>query len=190
MDTLQNKKGSHQSSENDSTIEKAGVFDLQKLIAKVEALRKVTIIDTKNLLEQERLDSNASIEAARKEIEKLKLNEILLQEISKEKYGQTVKDIQLDQVSSSCVTSYRVNNNENAESDDQMLELWETAERDDIEAVEEVKSEYPSSELTAEKELSIDKLEVSTRVKESPREWNERFIKKLDSDSQRLSVVQ
>jgi len=137
------------------------------------------------------LDSNAKIDAARKEIEELKLKEILLQEKSKEKYGQIMKDIQLDQVSRSRTGSYSANNNENAESDDQMLELWETAERDEIEAVEEVKSEYPSSELIAEKEPSIDKLEVSTRVDESsPRVCNKGFIEKLDSDAQRLSVLQ
>ncbi|ONK60464.1 uncharacterized protein A4U43_C08F18770 [Asparagus officinalis] len=158
------------------------ITDLQKLIAKLEALQNV-IIDTKNLVEQERMDSKAKIEATRKEIEELKLKD----EISKEKYGQKMKDIQLDQVS----RSDRPNKSENSESDDQMLELWETAEIDDIEAIEEVKSEYPSSELIAEKEFSIDKLEVSTRVNESSlRQWNKKFIQKLDSDARRLSVAQ
>lgn len=184
MNTL-NDESSHTSSDTDIT--RAGLLAFLKLIAKVETLQKI-VLSTKNLIEQERFESKASMEAARKEIEELRLKETLLQEISKEKYVQTVKDIQLDQVSS--ISIYGVNKNANVEPDDQMLELWETAERDEIEAVEEVQSEHPSSELIAEKELSIDKLEVCTKVKESPREWNTRFVEKLDSDAQRLSLVQ
>lgn len=55
--------------------------------------------------------------------------------------------------------------------------------------VEEEKSEYPSSELVTEKELSIDKLEITKRVSESLQEWNGRVLERLASDAQKMLVL-
>lgn len=103
-----------------------------------------------------------------------------------------------------------------SEAGDQMLELWETAEQDykgepsmfkrthkltsstfddvieyhEIEAVEEQKSEYPSSELQVEKELAVDKLEVPNKVSELKREGNKKILERLASDTQRLTNLQ
>lgn len=104
----------------------------------------------------------------------------------------------------------------NSEAEDQMLELWETAARDfrgepsmvnktpkltsssfdfaieyhEIEAVEEQKSEYPSSELQVEKDLAVDKLEVPKKVTELPRGGNKKILERLASDAQRLANLQ
>ncbi|XP_008804982.2 protein NETWORKED 1D-like isoform X2 [Phoenix dactylifera] len=214
-----------QPGEGCAAVVPAGVLELLKLIiTKVEALKQATI---GRLLQQEKFASSSNLEAARKKIElkapavqgevqedfirRLNKDEdIDDSEFSKEKYAQKVKDIQLDQVASSSrhgngVGSYGLRRIMAAEIDDQMLQLWETAERDcnngtwkaspvamqhDIWVVEEEKSEYPSSELVAGKELSIDKLEITKRVSESQQEWSTRVLERLASDAQKLSVLQ
>eukprot|EP00262_Sarcandra_glabra_P007746 TRINITY_DN2067_c0_g2_i1.p1 TRINITY_DN2067_c0_g2~~TRINITY_DN2067_c0_g2_i1.p1 ORF type:complete len:1135 (-),score=301.01 TRINITY_DN2067_c0_g2_i1:158-3562(-) len=159
-------------------------------------------------LEEEHTESSKDVEQHKNEAE-----------INKVKSGLMMKDIQLDHVSDSSsyengVVSYGKSRRENAEADDQMLELWETAEQfysrvptankmkkltssateDDIEchqidAVEEQKSEYPSSELHAEKELAVDKLEVRNKVSDS-NQGHKRVIERLASDARRLSNLQ
>ncbi|OVA05410.1 KIP1-like [Macleaya cordata] len=142
-------------------------------------------------------------------------------EISVVGNGISMKDIPLDQISE--CSSYDhgfgphgISRRENAETDDQMLELWETSDHDSfldrtvskpqkmgraatregssyhqIDAVEEQKSEYPSSELQAEKELSVDKLEVSKRKTEPHQEANKRkILERLSSDAQKLVNLQ
>ncbi|URE19335.1 KIP1-like protein [Musa troglodytarum] len=124
-------------------------------------------------------------------------------EITKGKNGQVTKDIQLDQGSSSLlyrtIGSYGLSRISNDGINDQ---LWEAAETNcskqvwktstdvtehDIEPVEEQKSEYPSSELIVEKELSVDKLEIPTRVLTSRQEWTKRVLESLQNDARRLS---
>ncbi|XP_072978880.1 protein NETWORKED 1D-like [Typha angustifolia] len=199
-----------------------GALKLQNFVSKVEALQKV-IIDTRSLLEHELCDPTAELESAKEFREKDGLGKDVdetsqdanLQmdddEVSKVRNGQMMKDIELDQVSSSSpydngVGLYSLNEEENAELDDQMLQLWETAERDcnnkrgdsssvaaqpDIVAWKEVKSECPSSELAAEKELSIDmvELEIPKRAAQSRQEWSRKVLERLASDAQRLSTL-
>ncbi|XP_026656045.2 protein NETWORKED 1D [Phoenix dactylifera] len=218
---------SSQLSEGHGAVVPAGILVMPKLITKVDALKQV-IIDTGSLLEQEKFAFIANLEGMRKEIEELKAaaiqgkvqedsirqpnedEDIDDAESSKVKYEQRMKDIQLDQVSSSSqhgngVGSYGLSRIHDAEIDDQMLQLWETAESDcndgtwkassvameyDIQAVEEDKGESPSSELVTEKELAIDKLEIPKRISESQEEWSKGVLERLASDSQRLSVLQ
>ncbi|KAL6008066.1 hypothetical protein ACLOJK_033572 [Asimina triloba] len=140
-------------------------------------------------------------------------------EDSKTKHGMIMKDIQLDHVSDSSSTehsrSYRKNRRGNVDADDQMLELWETAEQSSkrkskaeevknlvsgapedmfeyhqIESVGEQKSEHPSSELQVEKELGVDKLEVPKRSAEPWQERKKKILERLASDAQRLSNLQ
>ncbi|KAL5712533.1 hypothetical protein ACHQM5_014695 [Ranunculus cassubicifolius] len=115
--------------------------------------------------------------------------------------------------------SHTTSRRENGASDDQMLKLWETSEKGSsgggerhfrkaekvapapmeedtstshqIEAVEELKSEYPSSELTPEKELGIDKLEISKRFTDSPHQGNrKKILERLASDAQKMTNLQ
>ncbi|XP_058106202.1 protein NETWORKED 1D-like [Magnolia sinica] len=167
---------------------------------------KVVVIE----LEEEDAGPNNDVELQKNE-----------EEISKTKNGVMMKDIQLDHVSDSLsyengsICSYGSGRRGNAEADDQMLELWETAEQGNsrgpmanktkkptstatkdvieyhqIEAVEEQKSEYPSSELQAEKELGVDKLEVPKKITEPQQERNRRILERLASDAQRLTNLQ
>ncbi|PKA49372.1 hypothetical protein AXF42_Ash014274 [Apostasia shenzhenica] len=179
----------------------SGALVLQKLTYQVEELEKL-MVDTRNHLEQERHLYAADLEAARTEIEVLKLMITDIQkgqgnenEASIGKYEHTMKDIELDQASNSNGLS-RI---QSADSEDQMLKLWETQDRDysnlvsnghGIEVVEEVKSEQPSSELVSEKELGVvDKLEISQEMRESREEWKRRVLKRISSGGEKLSAL-
>ncbi|CAI8614228.1 unnamed protein product [Vicia faba] len=116
------------------------------------------------------------------------------------------KDIMLDHTSE--CSSYRISRRGAHKSDEQMLELWETADQDGITGVtvgkaqkvtapigyqqrrlsKESKKKYPSVESLIEKELSVDKLEIS-RSQSRPLllEGNKRkVLERLDSDAQKL----
>ncbi|KAG2549007.1 hypothetical protein PVAP13_9KG196900 [Panicum virgatum] len=129
-------------------------------------------------------------------------------EVSKGKQVQIMKDIELDKIST-CppygmgATLYPLGNGANAELDDDMLQLWEAAETNcknqtakssssehDIQAVEEVKSEYPSSELVRGRDLGINKLEVSKGPVEPHEMWSKSVLERLASDAQRLLSMQ
>ncbi|KAM0848176.1 hypothetical protein ACQ4PT_054553 [Festuca glaucescens] len=75
-------------------------MELQKLHETIKTLQKV-VTDTSSLLEQERLDFNANLQGARKQIEALKLKEILDDDLVEMNYEQMLKDIQLDLIQTS-----------------------------------------------------------------------------------------
>ncbi|KAK7396385.1 hypothetical protein VNO78_17355 [Psophocarpus tetragonolobus] len=129
------------------------------------------------------------------------------------------KDIMLDQTSE---CSYGISRRGTLETDDQMLELWETANKDGIigltvgkalrtataptgyhqkRATKEPRNKYSSVESLIEKELSVDKLEISRRLTQPPphlharanahEEGNKRrILEKLDSDAQKLTNLE
>ncbi|KAI3469609.1 hypothetical protein Pfo_026272 [Paulownia fortunei] len=126
--------------------------------------------------------------------------------------GMLMKDIPLDQVSNSSLK--RIHKRGNAGADDQLLELWETTEDgnrdltigeslrmsykmtekdivyDQFENVKR-KSEPPSTDSDMERELGVDKLEVSTRSTEPSREVNDRrILERLASDAEKLENLQ
>lgn len=99
-----------------------------------------------------------------------------------------VKDIELDQTSSS-FGACRIHG---AKSKNQMPKSWGVASDavdtdyshlvfidHDIEAVEEVKTEKPSSEFLSEKDLSVCKMEIIREFRDSQEEWNRRIVKRL-----------
>lgn len=116
------------------------------------------------------------------------------------------KDIMLDHTSE--CSSHAINRRGAHKSDEQMLELWETADQDGIIGVtvgkaqkdtapigyqqrrlsKESKKKYPSVESLIEKELSVDKLEISrTQSRPLLLEGNKRkVLERLDSDAQKL----
>ncbi|KAK7393510.1 hypothetical protein VNO78_22068 [Psophocarpus tetragonolobus] len=121
------------------------------------------------------------------------------------------KDIMLDQISES--SSYGISKRrEILEADDQMLELWETANKDATngmrvektqkmtaeaagnhqkEATKEPKNKYPSTDSLAEKELSVDKLEISRRLRLQGEEGSQsKILETLNSDAQKLTNFQ
>uniref|UniRef100_A0A0D9XJU7 NAB domain-containing protein n=1 Tax=Leersia perrieri TaxID=77586 RepID=A0A0D9XJU7_9ORYZ len=199
-----------------------GTPELQRLIARIGALQ-VAILNAKDRHDQESTKSAAKLVAANREIQDLKtrggshmeakeiysdnekLNNV---EGSKGKQVQMMKDIELDQISTcppygAGAALYPLKNGTNAGLDDEMLQLWEAAERNcknqtsksssaehDIEAVEEVKGEYPSSELARARDLGINKLEVSISSIEPDEQWSNNVLEKLSSDAQRLQSIQ
>ncbi|KAL0392983.1 UNVERIFIED_CONTAM: protein NETWORKED 1A [Sesamum radiatum] len=126
--------------------------------------------------------------------------------------GMLMKDIPLDEVSDSSRRAVRARGN--VAADDQMLELWETAEdgnrdqtigeslrmsykvteKDKVyNQFENVKGKScpPSTDSDVEKELGVDKLELSTRTTEPIKEVNDRkILDGLAADAQKLEILQ
>lgn len=194
----------------------SGVLELQCLIARVEALR-VVILDAKDRRDKEFIEAAAKLELANLEIQDLKTRKGSCKEQyvendrqnydadnSKGKQAQIMKDIELDQVSTcpsygTGATVYPLGGDANAELDDEMLQLWETAEKDcknqtakssssehDIQAVEEVKSQYHSFQLAR----GDDRLDISTASLEPQQLWTKNVLEKLATDAQGLLIIQ
>lgn len=127
--------------------------------------------------------------------------------------GMLMKDIPLDEVSDSSRRGVR--DRGNAAADDQMLELWETAEDNNIDQTigESLRMSYkvmekdkvnnqlenvrgksshpPSTDSDVEKELGVDKLELATRSTELYREVNDKkILDGLSVDAQKLEMLQ
>ncbi|VAH03772.1 unnamed protein product [Triticum turgidum subsp. durum] len=202
----------------------SGTLELKQLMSRIEALG-VVISNSKCRRDEESTNSTAKMMAVNMEIQELKTkggSEIYSEkekqkdgEDSKGKQVQMMKDIELDEISTyypaygTEASSYPVGvgNGANAEVDDEMLQLWEAAERTckkqtakssscehehehDIEAVEEVKSEYPSSELLRGRDLGIiNKLEMLSSA-EPDELWGKNVVERLASDGQRLASIQ
>lgn len=218
-----------------------GVLDLQDLERRIEAIQMAVEEKEKSVM-LESIAASTKLDAAMREIEELKaigrqylengqrskrvtasrederdgFNKNLrvrtkTHEISELGNEVLTKDIMLDQISSDC-SSFGKSKRVNTESDNQMLELWETTDQDgsiDLkvgktqktakspkdhrrnDSVKAHKSRAPSIESLMEKELGVDKLEISRRSSESRQEGNKkRVLERLDSDAQKLSNLQ
>lgn len=213
------KKSGQEPIKDDNAIDLMGIQKLRQLHAKVETLRKFTMDTAGNILRKARIDSDTELEAARKEIECLKLEGTSDDQITKVKHEENMKDIQLDLVSQSSQSgignssagSYGQRKTGNAKTNDEGLELRGTAEGDHSNQIEmtpsgttehylesdqikkareEEKGKQPICELLDEKELGIDKLELRRKViMESHKDQNRRVIERLSSDAQRLLVL-
>ncbi|XP_065861110.1 protein NETWORKED 1D [Euphorbia lathyris] len=128
-------------------------------------------------------------------------------ELGHEKSGSgnevMTKDIMLDQISE--CSSYGISRRETVEgADDQMLEIWETTEQDSsidltvgktqkvtATPTEKKRRAHPSRESALEKDVSVDKLEISRRLSGSRKEVSQRkVLERLDSDAQKLVNLQ
>ncbi|WOK98503.1 hypothetical protein Cni_G07215 [Canna indica] len=176
-----NNHDGNQPSEINRGMKAAGILLLEKLTDKVKSLQMV-IEDALRCLEQEMIDSNANLDAARKEVEILKMKAFAVQgtedsEHHKGDNDQMVKDIQLDLASSSLISREVVSERRsinNAEIDEQ------SAGKDE--------DFNPSFGHTTE-ELIIDEFDSSKRSLESQQGWTKTVQERLDSDSQRLRNV-
>ncbi|XP_074556121.1 protein NETWORKED 1A-like [Curcuma longa] len=183
-----------------------GILELCNLKAKIRALQKI-VKDTRSLLELERLDSNASLEAAWHEIEALRSKDNSDNDCRKKKYGKIMRDIELDIVLNASslpaqlkdIHSHEGRKRENVkETFYQRLELWGTTENDSSKQkqkspilIEEVERIHASNELVSEKELGIDKLEEPKKSEiESDHERNQMAMERLCSNAQRLLALQ
>ncbi|KAF6138080.1 hypothetical protein GIB67_033494 [Kingdonia uniflora] len=162
------------------------ILNLQELQARVKVLENA-LMEMKRHTTQESLDTINKLEGAIKHIDELESKPALLGEegvktesvISKVQSEISMKDIPLDQVSDSSSYDHvfakrALTRKEKSQTDEQMLELWET-----------------SSELQVEKELGVDKLEVSKRYTETQLQGNKRkILERLASDHQKLMNLQ
>ncbi|KAK1362632.1 NAB domain-containing protein [Heracleum sosnowskyi] len=117
------------------------------------------------------------------------------------KNGILMKDIPLDQVSDQSL--YRGSRRGTSGADDQMLVLWETDDNDHIDIYQKQdivydrcedaqnRNAHPSSESEMEKELGIDKLQVSTSKSKPDVGGNhKKILERLGSDGQKLANIQ
>lgn len=218
--------------ENRITMVPDEFSDLQDLQRRVEAIEKA-VVEMERLAMLEQLNANARLEAAMREIEELNLQSqenvrasnnvtphqaegkmvhdnghgqgMQTREVSDTRNEVLTKDIMLDQISE--CSSYGISRRETPDAD-QMLQLWETTDRDgsiDLmvgeaqkgamaqphNQIEPIKEHNPSrthSESLLEKELAVDKLEISGRLAEPHQRGNERkILERLDSDAQKLT---
>lgn len=230
------EKSSQELREDQGTPIPDGISDLQEIQTRIKAVEKAVVQEMERLAMQESLNTDIELE----EIEELKSKSTSHQakdiqkeegklmderlsddhmaqrakpEISKVRHGILMKDIPLDQVSDCSL--YGKSRRVNGGSNDQMLELWETAEHSTgsnpmvnkaqkqasplmedgvthhhFEDVKQ-KSARPSSELQVEKELGIDRLEVSTSSMQPNQDGNKRkILERLASDAEKLMSLQ
>ncbi|KAJ6412286.1 hypothetical protein OIU84_005361 [Salix udensis] len=207
-----------------------GTLDFQELQRRVRAIEKA-VIEKEGLAMVEKLSSSSKLDAAMRQIEELKSGSRLhLAGVETRKYvkpkpdheepdqrqqkqtheicedGSEVmtKDIMLDQISE--CSSYGISRRETVEDDYQILEIWETANRNDNFDLTDGKTQkqtasqaekkhirqHPSAESMIEKEVGVDKLQISkTLLSGSSQEANERkILERLDSDAQKLTNLQ
>ncbi|XP_068635584.1 protein NETWORKED 1D-like [Aristolochia californica] len=136
---------------------------------------------------------------------------IKLKKDEEEVSNTKMKDIQLDHVSDASfydngIGSSITGGRKYVETDDPMLELWETAEKDYsfMPATKTMKQSSPESgkdlveyhqieapeEQKFEKEMAVDKPEVPKKVTETPKQGSRRMIERLGSDARRLTNLQ
>ncbi|XP_052187950.1 protein NETWORKED 1D-like [Diospyros lotus] len=191
--------------------------DLHDLQTRVKGVEDA-VIEMEKLLSKENLDANTKLEAAMRQIEELKLRGASKEENAKptseihELENGLTKDIMLDQISE--CSSYGIARRDCIDAD--MLESWDTADGDrsvdltvdkgkqivtapaengtenpKFEAVKKQENKYHNSEIMVEKELGVDKLEISRTFSESSREVNKsKILERLNSEVQKLTNLQ
>ncbi|KAJ1423840.1 Protein Networked [Sesbania bispinosa] len=218
--------------ENKSTLIPDGVSDLLSMKARIRAVEKCMVEEIERRVKDEIVttkanpggltgvpgDSNVIIlpytENGNRKVEKQLKDEStfdLNSWIAKSENGSLMKDIPLDHVSD--IPASKNCRRENSGTDDQMLELWETAEQDccDGSMVNEAMKQNSaptedvitchqsdnsgkflntSSELEVEKELGVDKLQLSKSIKERTQDGKRRkILERLASDAQKLTTL-
>ncbi|WCJ21579.1 kinase interacting (KIP1-like) family protein [Euphorbia peplus] len=192
------------------------VLDLQALEMRIRAIEEA-MVERERVLILEISNANSKLGAKIEQLEELESRKSMHQELiaggkqgiqkpekepRHEKSGSgndvMTKDIMLDQISE--CSSYGMSRRETVEADDQMLEIWETTEQDSSidftvgkapKAIEKKRRAHPSRETVLEKDVSVDKLEISRRMSGSRQEVSGRkVLERLDSDAQKLTNLQ
>lgn len=224
------------SEENEETLIPVleGVSDLLNIRTRIRAVEKVMKEEIERHVKEKSLTAMSDIEVTEKsnsEAAPHPENDIGEVEVKDETTGDLksqkpkyenvslMKDIPLDQVSD-CSPAARNCKREKVRrshgTDDQMLELWETAEQDccnnsmvsdskrhepqnaapmddvitNCQSKNSGKFQNSSSEFEVEKELGVDKLELSRTIKERTQGGKRRrILERLSSDAQKLSIL-
>ncbi|XAR58572.1 hypothetical protein NMG60_11014021 [Bertholletia excelsa] len=155
-----------------------GYLELQNLQKRVKAIESL-VVDRERIMAEESINTNAKLEATMRQIEELKSKGGSSQEnfkpMSECESGLLTKDIMLDQISD--CSSYGISRREKGTVNYQEAEKMQ-------------KGEYPVSEIV-EKELSVDKLEISRTFSAPRREINKiKILERLNSDVRKLTNLQ
>lgn len=227
-------ESSQQINEEQRAGESGELLDLQDLQMRILAIEEA-VMEREKLVILENSSTHTKLEAAIRQIEELKsrssshqdveagnhrnqdpqdkelgaegVNNLRLEKrrhkTSAEGNEVMTKDIMLDQISE--CSSYGISRRETVETNDQMLEIWETTDQDasidltvgkpqkaTVSPTEKKRNKrHPSTESMVEKDVSVDKLEISKRLSGSHQEVNERkILERLDSDAQKLTNLQ
>jgi hypothetical protein len=179
-------------------------MELQKLHGTIKALQKV-VTDTGVLLEQEKFYFSANLQEAEKQIEVLKLKEMLDDDIMEMNYEQMLKDIQLDLVPTSSgrrTGPFGEEKKNVARADGKMVNFRGTVGpshghmTDDLrppqcESFYSDNNKPVSSDLMVVKELRVDKQELPRSITTEPhQDWKNKVVERLSSDAQRLNALQ
>ncbi|XVF63061.1 hypothetical protein PTKIN_Ptkin09bG0058600 [Pterospermum kingtungense] len=215
--------------EEQCTFLTAGISDLQEICNRVKVVEKAMLEEMDRLVKQESNRNGNKIEASANGIELpckekkkgMQVGDELAQnlkskkmepEISELKNGILLKDIPLDQVSDCSL--YGRSKRKSSTADDQMLELWESAEHEcgDDSTINDMQKravvpgeisdclqfngvEQKNHDLSlgtqVERELSVDKLEISTSIREPKKGAKSRkVLERLASDAHQLISLQ
>ncbi|XP_060181213.1 protein NETWORKED 1D-like [Lycium barbarum] len=190
------------SKDNENAVATDAFSDLHGLEIRVRAVEKA-LVEMEQLVVQENVNMHSKLQAAMQQIEELKSesslhrrNSALRSEILEAENGILTKDIMLDHVSE--CSSYRNGMREQAESNNQVFDLWDDTPNaeNDIDFHKRAisvkkKHQFPASDVLGEKDLGEGKLNISKRSTESIQEGNKRkVLERLDSDVQKLSNLQ
>lgn len=195
-------------------VEKVMVEEMEKV--EIDSIEKAMEEKAERHAVRESVDTNIKVAAeSEEETEELKSRSGMLREEggvayeemnysddldlkkTKAENGILMKDIQLDQVSDCSL--YGRSRRKTGGIDDQMLVLWESAEQDRTQnagaADDETQNQESepnwasSSGLQAEKELGIDKLEVSFNKLRNQEGNKGKMLERLASDAQKLTSL-
>ncbi|KAL8259100.1 hypothetical protein R6Q59_027053 [Mikania micrantha] len=165
------------------TMERDAFVELQDLQSKVKVIEKA-VVEMQTRSTQQKLDSDAKLEAAMKQIEELSSQKNPRRSNSKPKSRSEIsladpKDIMLDEASE--CSSYGISKRGTIDG-----EIWETA--DDSRTM--FKHNPTPSDVSLDN-IVVDKLEVSKRLKESRNDENKRkVLERLNSDVLKLTNLQ
>ncbi|KAI3526711.1 hypothetical protein L1887_05973 [Cichorium endivia] len=175
-----------------STMEVDPFVELQDLENKVRSI-ETAVLEMQMLAVQDKLDSDAKLESAMKQIEELSYQKSSRKsngkpkstsEISEVEIGILPKDIMLDQASE--CSSYGVSKRGLIEG-----EAWETPDKNNVFRHHPTASEVSLETLESESNMAMDKPEVSKRFREPRDDGNKRkVLERLNSDVQKLTNLQ
>ncbi|KAI9116225.1 hypothetical protein K1719_013155 [Acacia pycnantha] len=196
-------EGGPQTSANQLAAAPDALPDIQEMQKKISAIEMAVKHLNKNFKPRDELREIQELQSSN---HGTRINEGT---INKQKTGKSIpdipaaesevltKDIILDQMSES--SSYGISRRGTPDVDDHMLQLWETVNKQQKATTgpanyrqkgvtNEPKNNYPTIESLVEKELSVDKLEISRRLTQPREEDNKpKIIERLDSDAQKLA---
>ncbi|KAK9057332.1 hypothetical protein SSX86_022167 [Deinandra increscens subsp. villosa] len=167
------------------TVERDAFVELQDLRSKVKII-EMSVVEMQTRTMQQKLDSDAKLESAMKQIEELSSQKLSRRPNGKPKSTSEIseadpKDIMLDQASES--SSYNVSKRGTTTTEG---EIWETTNDSKI-----MFKHNPTASDVSLDNIIVDKLEVSRRLKDSHGDENKRkVLERLNSDVLKLTNLQ